>query len=141
MFEQLLNSAKDRLGKYANYFLLAVSILLIVSLARNILKINRANEKIEVEEKMVQDLMGENEELKSTLEKLKSEEYKERQLRDRLGLAKEGEIIVVLPDEEILRKLAPKSQVEEEVLPDPNWKRWLNLFPKKWRQFKTNQSI
>ena len=128
MLELLLNSAKDKLRKYASYFLVAVLILLIISLARNILRINRAGEKIIEEEDKVESLRLENEELKVRLEELKSEEYKEKQLRDNLGLAKEGEIIVVLPEEEILRKLAPKVQVEEENLPDPNWKKWLKLF-------------
>ena len=43
-------------------------------------------------------------------------------------MAKEGEIVVILPDEHILRKLAPDREIEEEVLPDPNWKKWMKLF-------------
>ncbi len=43
-------------------------------------------------------------------------------------MAKEGEIIIVLPDEEILGTLAPNLEEEEEALPDPNWKKWLKLF-------------
>jgi len=95
---------------------------------RNILRIRNVNDTIAEEEAVVADLWKENEELKKELQILGSEEYKERQLRDKLGLAKEGELIVVLPDDETLRKLAPKSLEEEDSLPDPNWKKWMHLF-------------
>ncbi|MDP3994252.1 MAG: hypothetical protein Q8P91_00270, partial [bacterium] len=58
----------------------------------------------------------------------KKQEYIEKQLRDKLGLSKEGETIVVLPDADTLRKLVPPIPGEEEILPDPNWKKWLKLF-------------
>ncbi len=37
-------------------------------------------------------------------------------------------IVVVLPDTATLEKLAPEVPVEQETLPDPNWKKWWNLF-------------
>ena len=43
-------------------------------------------------------------------------------------MAKEGEIVVILPDPETVRKFAPSIYTEEEPLPDPNWKKWLKLF-------------
>ena len=95
---------------------------------RNVLRIRNVNDTIAEEEAVVADLRKENEELKKELQILGSEEYKERQLRDKLGLAKEGELIVVLPDDETLRKLAPKILEEEDSLPDPNWKKWMHLF-------------
>ena len=95
---------------------------------RNVLRIRNVNDTITEEEVVVADLRIENEELKKELQILGSEEYKERQLRDKLGLAKEGELIVVLPPDETLRKLAPKSLEEEDSLPDPNWKKWMHLF-------------
>ena len=66
--------------------------------------------------------------MEQRLAEVKGEEYIEKQLRDNLGLAKEGEIVVVLPDEEILRKIAPSVPEEEDILPDPTWKKWLKLF-------------
>jgi hypothetical protein len=52
----------------------------------------------------------------------------EKQIRNKLGLVKPGEAIVVLPDAEILKKMAPQIIAEEDVLPDPNWKKWEKLF-------------
>ena len=128
MFEKLIDSTKDKLKKYLNYILLFLAFLFIVSLIRNILRINRANKEILRAEERVDESIAENNELKVKVEELRSPEFQEVQLRDKLDLAKEGEIVVVLPDEEILRKLAPKRIEEENILPDPNWKRWMNLF-------------
>ncbi len=128
MFEKIIGSAKDKLKDYLNYILLFLAFLFIVSLIRNILRINQANKEILEAEKIVDEAIAENNELKVKVEELRSPEFQEVQLRDKLDLAKEGEIVVVLPDEEILRKLAPKRIEEENILPDPTWRRWLKLF-------------
>lgn len=128
MFEKVLELGKERLKGYLPYILVLVLILLVISFARNISRIRNANKKIEEAEEKVSKLISENAELRKQVEVVKSEEFVESQLRDKLGLAKEGEIVVVLPEEEILRKLAPKHVEEEEILPDPNWKKWLKLF-------------
>ncbi len=73
-------------------------------------------------------LKKENEELQKRLTETQSPVYIERELRDKLGLAKRGEVVVVLPDAEILKRLAPKSSEEEDFLPDPTWKKWAKLF-------------
>ncbi len=105
-----------------------VAGFLTLSLLRNIKQISVANEKITDTQTRLEEIKNANNELKDTLAKIDSSTYQEQQLRDKLGFAKEGEIVLVLPDEETIRKYAPKEKVEEEVLPDPNWKKWLNLF-------------
>jgi cell division protein FtsB len=124
-FEEDLKEKAKIWGKYAAIFIL---LLLAVSLIRNVVKMRGVKARIESEKIEVEKLRRENEVLAKSLTKVKSQEYVEQQLRDKLGLAKEGEIVVVLPDEEILRKLAPNIPVEEDYLPDPIWKKWLKLF-------------
>lgn len=118
---------KRRMSFFA-YFIVFLSLLLLISLVRNIARIKKAGEKITAAQQRVEDLEEEQEELKERIEEVNSQEFIEKQLRDKLGLAKEGEVIIVLPEEEVLRKLAPKPQIEEEMLPDPNWKKWAKLF-------------
>jgi len=119
---------KIRLGKYWSYLLLILALLFVISLVRNIIKIVEAGKRIDEAKARVEKLKDENSQLKSKLSQVQSETFIEKQLRDRLGLAKEEEIIVVLPDEETLRQIAPKVAEEEENLPDPIWKKWLKLF-------------
>lgn len=119
---------EHRFKLYSRYFLIIVAIVLSFSLIRSLIRMSEAGEKIVEAEEKVRDLELEHERLLDKLEEVESEKFVESQMRDKLGLVKEGEIVIVLPDEEILRRLAPEEIVEEDVLPPPNWKMWLDLF-------------
>lgn len=123
-----LESIKNKVERYSGFFLIFLSLILLLSLARNVLKIRKSEQKIRQAEEGVAKLKMENEELQQKLGETTQAEYVEKQLRDKLGLAREGEIVVVLPDDETLRKLAPKPVEEEETLPDPTWRKWIHLF-------------
>ncbi len=118
----------EKLKVYSNYVLLFVFLLILISLTRNILRVKGVKEKLGKSREHIEKIKGENRELENRLERAKSEEFIEQQLRDKLDLAKEGEIVLILPDEETLRKFAADIEEEEEILPDPNWKKWLKLF-------------
>ena len=124
----IIDLFKNKLKDYLNYIIVFVCLLLLVSLIRNAFKIKKANEKILEAEQSVEKLKAESGELEEKVKKFKSDYFVEQQLRDKLGFAKEGETIVVLPEDGVLKKLAPSREVEEEVLPDPNWKKWIRLF-------------
>ena len=125
---KVIERLKDKLKTYSNYLLIFIFLLMFASLIRNILRVVESNKRIEKAQDRVEKLKKENEELEEKLAVTKSEGYIEKQLRDKLGLAKEGEIVIVLPNEKILETLAPSLEEEEETLPDPNWKKWLKLF-------------
>lgn len=128
MKQKHANLIKERIGRFINIILFIMLIALTFSLARSVLKTRGTASQIGRAEETVRKLEETNTELKKELELVESEEYAEKQLRDKLGLSREGEIVVVLPDDELLRRLAPEPEEEEETLPDPNWKRWLKLF-------------
>ena len=119
---------KEITRKYYGFVAFFLVVILGFSFFRNLTKSFQVQRKIQEEERKVETLKRENERLKRESEKVMSGVYIEKQLRDRLGLAKEGEYIVVLPDEETLKRLAPKIEEEEEILPEPNWKKWYKLF-------------
>ncbi|KKQ53081.1 hypothetical protein A2865_04295 [Candidatus Woesebacteria bacterium RIFCSPHIGHO2_01_FULL_39_17] len=114
--------------KFVSLILLILLLILSLSLFRSISKTKQNALLIKKERDRVEALSKEKQRLEEELQKVHSEEYIEKQLRDKLGLAKEGEIIVILPEDSVVRKFAPKVEEEEEVLPDPNWKKWLQLF-------------
>ena len=128
MLEKITTKIKAKLKTYSNIVFIAISLLMLVSLARNIVKVREAKERLKEKEKYIERIREGNEELRQKVAIFKSEEFIEKQLRDKLGLAKEGETIVVLPDEETIKKFAPSDEKEEELLPDPNWKKWFKLF-------------
>lgn len=125
---KVIERLRNKLKTYSNYLLIFIFLLMLASLIRNILRVVESNKRIEKIQGRVEKLKKENEELEEKLAVTKSEKYIEEQLRDKLGLAKEGEIVIVLPDEKILETLAPSLEEEEETLPDPNWRKWLKLF-------------
>ena len=107
---------------------IVIMSVLTISLARSYSIFVKSNQEVSKAQKKVEDLKNEEVRLQENLDRVKSNEYIEKELRDKLGLAKEGEIVLVLPDEETLKKYAPDLDEEEEILPDPNWKKWLKLF-------------
>ena len=123
-----MEKIKRKLKTYSNYVLIAVFSLMLISLTRNILKIRTFRGRLTETEERIEKLKSENEVLGEKLDTFQSDEYIEKQLRDKLGLAKEEEVVIVLPDEETVRKFAPKTEEEEEILPNPNWKKWFKLF-------------
>lgn len=119
---------KFREVNFRLYFLIFLTIFFALSLFKNIAKVREATERIENARAKVEKLKEEETRLGEELRKVQSDEFMQSQLRDKLGLAKEGETIVVLPDPEILKELTPRIPEEEDVLPDPIWKRWAKLF-------------
>ncbi len=105
-----------------------VGILLSVTLVRNVLIIASANKKIQKTKNEILELEQKNEILKKQIEIAQTAEFKEKQARDKLGFVKEGEVVIVLPDEQTLKQFAPKTEEEKETLPAPIWKRWMKLF-------------
>jgi cell division protein FtsB len=124
----LFEKIKIKLRLYLGYLLVLLTVIFIISLIRNVFKIATARNEVEKERVRIAKINRENAELGKRLAEVKSQDYIEKQLRDKLGLAKPGEIVVVMPDADTLRKLAPKPVEEEAVLPDPTWKKWLRLF-------------
>lgn len=122
----LINKAK----RYKDYFYLFISIFLIISLIRNISRIRSSGERIEEAQQRVDNMKEEQQQLKNELDSIQSDIYIETQLRDGLGLAREDEIVIVLPEDEILRRIAPEIELEgeEDIEDNPNWKKWLEVF-------------
>jgi len=128
MLDKVIQSAKLKLGKSLRYIFIALFLVLSISLIRNVIKISQAGKVVGEASLRVEILKEENLKLQERLSEVQGEAYVEKELRDKLGLAKEGETVLVLPEEDIVRSLAPKLTEEEETLPDPNWKKWLKLF-------------
>lgn len=107
-------------SKLVNLIILMVGIFLIVNLTRSIIELLRAGDKIKETENQVAQLRYKNDELKKRLSEVQSPAYLEKIAREKLGLAKEEEVVVILPPYQ------PPSKTQEENL--PNWQKWWKLF-------------
>jgi len=116
------------LEKLSFYFLLILSLVLMFSLFQNVQRVRNVDDQIRSKELEVENAKREAEDLAKKLEMAKSQTYIEQQIRDKLGMAKEGEIVVILPSDEILRSIAPVNEEKSLPVPEPNWKKWLKVF-------------
>jgi cell division protein FtsB len=111
--------------KIIKLLVLLLGIYLVVGLSRDLYNLIGKGGRTGEMEKKVEELSLKNLELKEELEYVESEKFVEKEARDRLNMAKEGEVIVVLPED-----LAPpdfqKPQSSNEDL--ANWQQWLKLF-------------
>ena len=98
------------------------SLATIVNLSRSVWNVWQKGSIVSEREAVLSQLKKENTELKQKLAEVNTLEFVEKQARDKLNLQKEGEIVVVLPKEEV----AGISTHAEE---DPaNWQKWWKLF-------------
>jgi len=107
------------------YLILILGIYLVIVLSRELFNLLKKGERIEKMEEKIEGLKMKNQESKERLEYVKSEEFVEKEVRDKLNMAKEDEVIVVLPEGLELRDQQLEASSEEDW---PNWKRWLKLF-------------
>ena len=105
-----------------------IFLILISSSLKSIKRIRQGDILIEKTKIRLQKIDGENEKLKVQLQNTETNEFIEKQLRNKLGLIREGEIMIVLPEPDIVRKLSPQIPKEIDAKPKPNWQKWLELF-------------
>jgi len=104
-----------------------IAVYLIISLCRNIWRLEKSKERIKEAETRREELEREREELAQKLRYLESDEFLEKQARDKLLMAKKGETVVILPEE--IQEIAERVEVgvEEKEIKE-NWRKWLKLF-------------
>ncbi len=118
-----------RIRKFVFYASIVFIFMIFYTLYKNISRLEKAKSRVERVQQDVDKLKVENQKLEDKIKYAESEEYVEKQIRDKLGRAKEGEIVLILPDPEIVKKYAPK--LEDTTATEPtkkNWEKWLELF-------------
>lgn len=114
---------KKTLFFLTNLFLL----FLIWQLSLGVVHLLKAGEIVHRKEKQTEELTLQNQDLKKRLEESAGERFVEESAREKLGMARTGEVVVVMP-EELPQSDSPKTELKGENL--PNWKCWWNLFLK-----------
>lgn len=123
------HSSPSNLSKIVTIGLILTGIALGLSFWRNMRALGSANTRISEAAVRLNELEAKNEELKYQAIEVDSPSYREKLMRDQLGLAQPGESVLIMPDQAILRKLSPivPENVTTEVSV-PNWQRWMELF-------------
>ncbi len=103
-------------------FIIIVLILLFIvnDLLRSTYGIWQKKDFVTSAEKELGHQKQENQRLKSQLSYVKTDEFIEKEARDKLFMVKKGEQKILIPKE--------LEKPLEEKNTDPNWKQWWNLF-------------
>lgn len=100
-----------------------ILLSLIVNFSRQTVRLWRSADVLKEKKDELAVLEKKNEELKDELKRIESPEFIEEAAREKLGLGKEGEVVVILPSGD----LAAQENYRMDKEP-PNWKKWWRLF-------------
>lgn len=106
----------------ARIILAVVSLGLSISAGRTILELWQRRDIVRVRERELSRLQQDNLQLEKKIGDMKSESYVERIARDQLGMIKEGETIVMLPENASFSG----TQSTQNIM--SNWRQWWGLF-------------
>ncbi len=107
-----------------------VSVLLIISLfayslITRTMEAVKSGERLSESADLVYKLEAQNKVLKQKLTEVKSPDFIEAEVRNKLGFVKKGETIVVIPEEKLKLVLGASQSA---VIRLPNWLGWLKVF-------------
>lgn len=105
------------------WFLLIICVLLSLSLVRSVRRWSDRREIIENAQQKLDKVKNENEALTRELAKTQTPEFIEKQAREKLNMAKEGETVVILP--QINPTLSPTPT---PIDTSANWEKWVKVF-------------
>ncbi|MBI2334326.1 septum formation initiator family protein [Candidatus Daviesbacteria bacterium] len=111
--------------KIAVVLAIAAAIFVSYNLLLQILEAVKSGERLTQEAESLFKLEARNKQLKMKLEEIKTPDFVEKEARNKLGLARPGEVVFVIPDEKIKELLASQS-AQEVKLPNPLG--WLRVF-------------
>lgn len=102
------------------------AIYLIWTLSVSIIRDWGQGERIAKVEARLKKVQKDNQDLQLELSYVQSQDFIERQAREKLNLIYPGETIIILPKLNRSDFKIPQEKTPEKRL--PNWRQWLNLF-------------
>ncbi|MDI6778158.1 MAG: septum formation initiator family protein [Patescibacteria group bacterium] len=111
---------------------LCVLVMIGISLGREAYRKKQIQKEIEGLQTEIQKMNRENTELSNLISYLSTQEFQEKEAREKLNLQKENEKMVVLRKEGEAKKGEGRNESQENTAPPekkgPNWKNWLEFF-------------
>lgn len=106
------------------------SILLVLIIAYNLLKqiidAVRSGDRLSSQAESVYKLEAKNRQLKKKLSDIQSPQFIEEEARNKLGMGKPGETVIIIPEETLKLMLESSSSAQPVRL--PNYIGWFRVF-------------
>jgi len=117
-------------NKIFNWLIIIAGLLLTVNLSRSIYQLWKRQDVVKEAKERLEKTEAENAELREEYRRVRRKEYIEETAREKLGLGREGEVVVVLPKDKKKEDSEADSQENEEREGEeaPVWKQWINFY-------------
>lgn len=113
-------------SRFFRLIIVIFSLVTIFTLPGSIYTLWKRRDIVKVRQEDLSRVKQENERLKQELSQAETPEFIERVAREKLGMVKEGETLVLLPKSQITNPNDQTKEEKEESL--SNWKKWWRLF-------------
>lgn len=118
----------ERLRKLRDWAILGALVAVVVGLGRSLYGFAGTGERFSQATQEVEKLQAEHDRLKSEMELGDEAFVTEKELRDSLNLSREGEMVVLLPEELIEKNLGETETGVADDVELENWQKWVKLF-------------
>ncbi len=111
-------------SRLATVLLAGMLIFAMIVTAKLLIQKREVDKEITVLQNRADAVHNDNEQLSELIKYLDTPEYAERQAREKLNLKKDGEFVVVLPDDSNINQFNQAENVDST----PPYKKWFNYF-------------
>lgn len=109
--------------KLINWLLIFLSFVFVGNIIRTTSSLSQEDSIIKKAKDRLQEVTDDNQNLERQLAQVGSQEFIEKEARNKLNLGKEGEIVLILPS--ISPFLTP-TPIPVDI--SPNWQKWVKIF-------------
>ncbi len=110
---------------FIRIIVVGISLFVVVSLSQSVWRLWKKQDFVGEREMALVQEKALNAKLKQEFEEAQTPEFVEREAREKLGMTREGETIVILPKSQIPN---PNDQEKQKEPLISNWKKWWRLF-------------
>ena len=107
-------------------FCLFLFFLIIFSLAKGTIRSYKVNNEIELLEQEIGSLEKQNQEFGQLIKYLNSDIFIEQEAKLKMGLKKEGESLIVIPNKELVVNSEKTEEIENKENPEKWWEYFFN---------------
>lgn len=111
--------------KVALGLIILVVLVVAYNLVTQIKDAVKSGERLSQSADVVVTLEAKNKALKKKLTEIQSPDFIEEQIRNKLGLTKKGETVVVIPEDKMKLVLGASKSAQIRL---PNWLGWVKVF-------------
>jgi cell division protein FtsB len=112
---------KSKVNKWKEWVIAGGLAVMAVRSGQNVWKLYLAGDRLAEVRVAVGEAEAENARLKARLEEVTSSAFVEREAREKLGMGRKGEVIVILPD----RNGGEAEKQDKELA---NWEKWWKAY-------------